>query len=348
MTSVAHEHPEPDPHGSHGAAHGSSPDSHGHGHPPAHPAAGHEAPAAHDAHDAHGGGGSHGGHDPHGGHLGRNVGLTMAIMGVLLAFSSALVGGERTKLVSAMIEHTSTSGRYQAVSTKYRVLQSQLQQLHATMPHDDLIAKNDVELKQAEADVAKLEADAKVPPNASLALRALRVQTKLVLDTVAPTRSDLLRLAKLVRQYLKERETAHEWAESYEDSIKIHETAAERYELASLFAEIGIVMASIALLLHSRKAWLGSIFIGLASVTILSLTGTDCHVRLQGAEKKIVEAHESYERSISGSHEEADDERLLRTVTGQEEEAEAEQGHGEHGKPGTPEHGAPQHGGEHH
>ena len=380
MTTGAHDHPEPaDPAGSPPTPHAPKPaaeaghggDAHAAGH--AHDAhgahaAGHDSHAAHDAghdahgaghdahgagHDAHGAGhdahgAGHGGHAPHAGHLGRNVGITMAVMGVLLAFASALVGGERTELVSAMIEHTSTSGRYQAISTKYRVLQAQLQQLHATMPREAELQKNEVELKKAEAEIARLEVEAKIEPHASLAMRSLRLETKRIIDTVAPTRSDLLRLAKLVRQYGKERESAREWAESYEGSVKVHETAAEHYELAALFAEIGIVMASIALLLHSRKAWLAAMVFGATSVTVLALTGTSCSMRLKAADHKVEEARAAYVLATANGTEEADDEKLLRVITGQEEESvETATPAGEHGQAAPPtEHG--EHGGEHH
>ena len=82
---------------------------------------------------------AHAGHD---GNLGRNIGVTMATMGVLLAFSSAMVGGERMEFVASMIARTNASGQYQSVSTKYRVVQAQLQAIGA-----------EVDLSQTEAGV---------------------------------------------------------------------------------------------------------------------------------------------------------------------------------------------------
>src|SRR3954471_148015 len=122
----------------------------------------------------------------------------------------------------------------------------------------------------------------------------MRLETKKLLNAVIPTRADLLRFAKLVRKYAKEREACEHWTESYEDCIKLHEHAAERYELATLAAEIGIVMASIALLLHSRKAWITSILFGAASVTALALTGTTTHLVRHKTEDKIHQARHHY------------------------------------------------------
>src|SRR4051812_24778732 len=82
--------------------------------PPAHVPPAHSSPA----HGEHAAGGHGGGHAS----LGRNIGMTMAVLGVLLAFSSAMVGGQRTEFVGVMIEHTNATGQFQAVATKHRVL----------------------------------------------------------------------------------------------------------------------------------------------------------------------------------------------------------------------------------
>ena len=77
------------------------------------------------------GGGAHGGH---GGGIGKFVGLTMAVIGVLLAICSAYVGSERTELVQTMVEQANTYSEYQASSTKYRAMMAQIQQTYAVTP----------------------------------------------------------------------------------------------------------------------------------------------------------------------------------------------------------------------
>jgi len=70
----------------------------------------------------------HAAHDPHQGSLTRWIGITIAIVGVLMAVCSAQVGEARTELIATMVNETGAALEYQTVSTKYRMLQAQLQQ----------------------------------------------------------------------------------------------------------------------------------------------------------------------------------------------------------------------------
>src|SRR6185312_12733278 len=83
----------------------------------------HAEHAAHGSHDGHGGGGH-----------GKMVGLTMAILGVLLAFCAAQVGAARTELIKTMVEQTQASAERQSQSGKHRTLYAQLQQISAIAP----------------------------------------------------------------------------------------------------------------------------------------------------------------------------------------------------------------------
>jgi hypothetical protein len=82
----------------------------------------------------------HGGHDHAATHgmrpLAQYVGITMAVLGVLLAVCSAFVGATRTELVTTMVAQTNVTMRYQAASTKFRLLQANLQQMNALLPAD--------------------------------------------------------------------------------------------------------------------------------------------------------------------------------------------------------------------
>jgi hypothetical protein len=291
-------------------------------------------PPEDDGHKADG----HGGHDAHGGsaNLGRNIGMTMAVLGVLLAFSSAMVGGQRTEFVGTMIEQTSATGQFQAVSTKHRVLQAQLQQLHASMPRQPDFDRNEAELVKLEADLAKLEKEQNLGVTLSATVRAMRLETKKIVTTVAPTKEDLLRFARLVRKYQHERETCEKWTESFESCVQLHERAAERYELATLAAEIGIVMASIALLLQNRKTWIIAMLFGAASVTVLLFTGTRTYLGLHETEHRIHEAKKAYVAASAAGDEAIEDEKLLKEVTGEPFDASAvkkPEAAGEHAPP---------------
>ena len=69
--------------------------------------------------------------------------------------------------------------------------------------------------------------------------------------------SDLLD-GYLARKYKEQQTAAEHWEEAFEPEAHAHFEAAESFERAQLCAEIGIVLASIALLLSSRLVWLGA------------------------------------------------------------------------------------------
>src|SRR5450631_3740524 len=129
--------------------------------------------AEHIEHAAHGGehAAPHGTKPSHS----KYVGITMAVLGVLLALTSALVGGARTELIATMVEQTGTSMRYQAVVMKQRTLLAQLQQLHALLPSDPgQFAAVEKELDAVEKGAAK--------GPAGPVLHAMRLATKQILN----------------------------------------------------------------------------------------------------------------------------------------------------------------------
>ena len=78
-------------------------------------------------HAGHAGG--HGDHGHGGGdqNSGRAIGITMALLGVMLAFCAAMVGSERTELISTMVEQANKWGIYQSETTKFRVITGDLE-----------------------------------------------------------------------------------------------------------------------------------------------------------------------------------------------------------------------------
>jgi hypothetical protein len=62
------------------------------------------------------------------------TGITMAVLGVILAFASAKVGGERTFLVKTMVEQEDAHMRYVTQDLKHRIAVISLRQLRATLP----------------------------------------------------------------------------------------------------------------------------------------------------------------------------------------------------------------------
>src|SRR6476659_7341651 len=76
-------------------------------------------------------------HASHAGeHHGSNnklFGLTMALIGVLIAFCAALVGSERNELTKTMIKQTQAHSDFTAASTKYRLIMLELEKQRARL-----------------------------------------------------------------------------------------------------------------------------------------------------------------------------------------------------------------------
>ena len=76
----------------------------------------------------HGGGHGHG--DGKAGPQ-KAIGVTMALLGVMLALCAALVGSARTQLIKTTVEQSNKWGVYQSESTKFRVIEADVEMLHA-------------------------------------------------------------------------------------------------------------------------------------------------------------------------------------------------------------------------
>jgi hypothetical protein len=259
----------------------------------------------HVSHAGHGGGEGHG---PAGGaSTAKHIGISMACLGVLLAFCSALVGGTRTELVKTMVEQTTAQAKYQAQSIKYRVVVTQLQALVAGVPRP-------AELAAADASLAKLEQDAASGATPSASSAGLRVATRQIVDLLAPSKESLVASAALVHKYRLERDAASEWIESFDPAIRAHTEAGEHYEWAQLCAEVGIVVASIALLFASRKVWAVALVLGASAIGILGWTYATTHEELAHAEHRIEETGTKYRELRKAQDEKASDEELVASV----------------------------------
>jgi hypothetical protein len=76
----------------------------------------------------------HAEHAAHGGGHGASnklFGVTMALIGVLIAFCAARVGSERNELTRTMIDQTQAHSDYTGASTKYRLVMIELQKQRA-------------------------------------------------------------------------------------------------------------------------------------------------------------------------------------------------------------------------
>ncbi len=235
---------------------------------------------------AEGGHGGHG-HGHGGGHAGpgKAIGITMAILGVMLAFCAAMVGAARTELIATMVEQSNRFALYQAESMKLRVMQADVEMLHALTPTKSEVAKFETRLAGVKRVSGKADDEDTQELKAAIALAATELA-----DVLTPDPEDEQHLQGLARRYEHDAKEAKEDAECYDDKIKAHFEAAEWYERAQLCAEIGIVVASVALLLGSRVIWFVALVFGIGSAGIIGRTYVHTGHALEAAEAKIVEA----------------------------------------------------------
>jgi hypothetical protein len=253
----------------------------------------------------------HAGHESGQRSLARWIGITIAVLGVLMALCSAQVGAARTELIATMVEQTGASLQYQTVSSKYRTLQAQLQQLHALMPDPQFIAGTNAELKTLETQAKNLDT--------AQTIKVVRLETKKILNTVTPTRADVLRFSKLIRRHREETEGAKVWSDSYKDAVELHALSASRFEIAQVAAEIAIVIASVGLLLSNQKwfargVWLVALLLGGISLTLAAGTYIVNNHKLHGAEEKIAEGHQHFLGMSREKEDLAEDEKLMEDV----------------------------------
>jgi hypothetical protein len=126
--------------------------------------------------------------------------------------------------------------------------------------------------------------------------------------------SPIPRFVKLADDYTKERNLAKNWADTYRPLVESHFDAAEGYERAQLIAEIGIVLASLAVLLSSRPAWMLSVI--LSGICMVQLGRTFVHSSnvARSSHEKIHRAEEEYTDLRKGHVGENEDEKAIDRV----------------------------------
>ena len=180
-----------------------------------------------------------------------------------------MVGSARTDLIKATVEQSNKWSIYQSESTKFRIMESDVEMLRALTP-------SKTELKHFE-DRSWLRSSApaaspttRTPPRSR---RRSTIATTELADVLTPDQEDEDRLSD-DRRHLQATtwQKRSEDAEAYDDVIEAHHESAEWFERAQLCAEIGIVIASIALLMASRGVWAVSLLIGLSGALIIGYT----------------------------------------------------------------------------
>jgi hypothetical protein len=241
---------------------------------------------------------AHHGHDsPHKGGSSKSIGITMAMLGVMLAFSAAMVGAQRTELVKTMVLQANKWGLYQAETTKFRVIEADREMLKSLTPTKTEVAKMEATLRE------KRQASGKADDEDTAEIKDLIASaTEDMAQLVTPDPADVAHFKKLAREYARDVKEAKEDAEAYDGAIEAHQQSAEWYEWAQLAAEVGIVVASIALLLANRLIWIVSVCLGLVCGGTLGFTFFHTRSAEAAAEQKIRAAAENVQKI------EADDE----------------------------------------
>jgi len=229
--------------------------------------------------------GGHGHGESHGHGPGKAIGITMAMLGVMLAFCAALVGSARTELIATMVEQSNKFSGYQAESMKFRVMEADVEMLHALTPTKSEVDKFEARLH----DVKRVSGKADDEDTQELK-SAIALASRELADVLTPDPEDENNLKNLAQRYEHDAKEAKEDAECYDDKIQAHFYAAEWYERAQLAAEIGIVIASVALLMSSRTIWYVALVFAIGGAGIITRTYVHTSGMLAAAEKKIEEA----------------------------------------------------------
>jgi hypothetical protein len=231
-----------------------------------------------------------GGHGDHGGKPGpqKAIGVTMALLGVMLALCAAMVGSARTELIKTTVEQSNKWGIYQGESTKFRVIEADVEMLHALTPSKAELKKFEDKLGEVKSRSGKGDDE-----DTAEIKEAIHVSTVELADVLTPDKEDEDRLADLGAKYKRDMAEAKEDAEAYDVAIEAYQEAAEGFEHAQLCAEIGIVIASIALLMASRRVWAVSVAIGVVGASFVVLSYVSEHNKLAIADKKIEDAQKN-------------------------------------------------------
>jgi hypothetical protein len=186
----------------------------------------------------------------------KHVGLTIALIGVLIALCAAMAGSEQNELTRSMMEQTQANSDNSGASTKFRTVMVELEKLR----HESSLGSVDAGF---------------VP--------------------------ELKRLLRLYLDYSRERDFAKQWVDSYQPAVEAHFDAAQGYDNAQLFAEIAIVIASLAVLLSNRPAWLISIVLAVICIGMLTSEFLKTRHSVAHAVGNIRQAENAYQQ-VRKSH----------------------------------------------
>lgn len=202
-----------------------------------------------------------------GGHGAKHMGVTMAALGVLIAFATAMVGSQRQELMTTLLDQSWAHSSSVAAAIKSKIAVSDLQRVR---------------------DANSASAGAANPA--------------------------LSRLLQLDREYASEYKLAKKWDDSCEPLIDAHYDAAEGYEHAQVLAEIGIIIASLGILLASRLAWIVSLVAGALCVGQMTYNYVSTRRAVSEHHEQVHAAEHAYDAQVAQQVDDKDREALLEEV----------------------------------
>ena len=185
-------------------------------------------------------------HAEHAGHAhgSKQMGVTMAILAVLIAVCAAMVGSQRQELMTTLLDQSWAHSSWVAAVVK-----------------DEM----------AVADLQKMRGQPGTTGNPAVA-----------------------RLIRMDADYNTEADLAKTWDDASDPLIDAHFDAAEGYEHAQLVAEVALIIASIAVLLNNRIAWMASIVVGVVALGLVGFNFVSARGEIARNHHKVEEAEEDY------------------------------------------------------
>ena len=100
-------------------------------------------------------------------------------------------------------------------------------------------------------------------------------------------------------RYYAQAQAADAWTKTYDALAEAHSNAGSGYDRSMLLAEIGIVIASVALLLKRKIPFVAATCLGVASIAVIAMTWTAANRDIADATAKIAVAQKGYDDLIA-------------------------------------------------
>lgn len=220
---------------------------------------------------------SHGGphadpHDP----LQKKIAIAMAVYAVILTFNTMLTNEARTESLLKAAQATNQWSYFQSKSTKQVVVKAEADLLEnlgvadepkSATPVKDEHKKTEPKIEKVVAPVKDAKTEGKAPEGG---------------DAVAAATGSKLELAKNkleadAERYETEKDKIKEQAEEITKDGEHAEKQEHWYEYACTAVELGVVLASVALLLNSKGMFYGSAVLAALSLVITAYTAVMLH-----------------------------------------------------------------------